>query len=46
LRLGDARTARLYPMAYAPAEAEAWLVGRRVRVALDGAALAGAVWVD
>lgn len=46
LRLGDARTARLYPMGYAPAEAEAWLVGRRVRVALDGAALAGAVWVD
>jgi len=33
-------------MGYAPAEAEAWLVGRRVRVALDGAALAGAVWVD
>lgn len=46
LRLGDARTARLYPMGYAPAEAEAWLVGKPVRVVLDGAVAAGAVWVD
>ena len=46
LRLGDARTARLFPMGYAPAEAEAWLVGKPVRVVLDGAVAAGAVWVD
>ncbi|MEW6434917.1 MAG: hypothetical protein AB1730_25735 [Myxococcota bacterium] len=46
LRLGDARAARLFPMGYAPAEAEAWLLGRTVRVVLDGAAAAGPVWVD
>lgn len=46
LRLGDVRSARLFPMGYAPAEAEAWLVGRPVRLVLDGAAAAGAVWVD
>lgn len=46
LRLGDGRAARLFPMGYAPAAAEAWLVGRTVRLVLDGAAAAGPVWVD
>lgn len=46
LRLGDARAARLFPMGYAPAAAEEWLVGRPVRVALEGDAAAGPVWVD
>jgi hypothetical protein len=46
LRLGDARAARLFPMGYAPAAAEDWLVGRAVRLALDGTAAAGAVWID
>ncbi|MEW5739367.1 MAG: hypothetical protein AB1938_10600 [Myxococcota bacterium] len=46
LRLGDARSARLFPMGYAPAAAEEWLMGRPVRVALDGTEAVGAVWVD
>jgi len=46
LRLGDGRTSRLFPMGYAPAAAEDWLVGRAVRVALDGASPAGPVWID
>jgi hypothetical protein len=46
LRLGDLRTARLYPMGYAPAGAEDWLVGRRVRLVLDGTQASGPVWID
>lgn len=30
LRLGDAKTKRLFPLGYAPADAEAWLLGRAV----------------
>lgn len=30
LRLGDARRKRLYPLGYAPADAETWLIGRNV----------------
>lgn len=46
LRLGDARSARLFPMGYAPAAAEEWLMGRAVRVATDDARVVGSVWVD
>jgi hypothetical protein len=46
LRLGDARAGRLFPMGYAPAAAEEWLVGRAVRVVMDQTAPAGPVWVD
>lgn len=31
LRLGDAKKKRLYPLGYAPADAEDWLVGKSVR---------------
>lgn len=40
LRLGDAKSRRLYPLGYAPADAEAWLVGKSVRRA------DGEVWVN
>lgn len=40
LRLGDARHRRLFPLGYAPADAEAWLLGREVWRA------EGQVWVN
>lgn len=40
LRLGDAKRKRLYPLGYAPADAENWLVGRNVWRA------DGQVWVN
>lgn len=39
LRLGDATRKRLYPLGYAPADAETWLLGRTARRA------AGQVWL-
>ncbi len=46
LRMGDARSGRLYPMGYAPAAVEDWLVGRAVRLVVDGERVAGPVWVN
>jgi len=40
LRLGDFRHKRLFPLGYAPADAETWLVGRKVWRA------EGKVWID
>lgn len=40
LRLGDARKKRLYPLGYAPADAEGWLLGRTLR------RNAGQLWLD
>ncbi len=40
LRLGDTKSRRLYPLGYAPADAETWLVGRSVRRA------DGEVWIN
>ena len=40
LRLGDAHKKRLFPLGYAPADAETWLLGRSV---LRGE---GEVWVN
>lgn len=40
LRLGDARRKRLFPLGYAPADAETWLLGRNVWRA------DGQVWVN
>jgi hypothetical protein len=39
-RLGSTRARRLYPLGYAPPDAEGWLVGRAARV------VDGQVWVD
>lgn len=39
-RLGSAKARRLYPLGYAPADAEGWLVGRAARTA------DGLVWID
>jgi hypothetical protein len=40
LRLGDTKARRLYPLGYAPADAETWLVGKSVRRG------DGEVWVN
>lgn len=40
LRLGDARRKRLFPLGYAPADAETWLLGRKVWHA------AGQLWIE
>ncbi len=40
LRLGDARKKRLFPLGYAPADAEGWLLGRKVWRA------GGQVWLE
>jgi hypothetical protein len=45
LRLGDAKTRRLYPLGYAPEECEKWLVGKKVSLALRGDKPNGTVWV-
>ncbi len=46
LRLGDSKSRRLYPLAYAPEDPEDWLLGQKVSVALDGDRANGTVWVS
>lgn len=46
LRIGDAKSKRLFPPGYSPPDAEEWLVGRSVKLALDGDKVSGAVWVQ
>ena len=46
LRLGDAKTRRLYPIAYAPEDSEDWLLGKKVSVVIvAGDKANGIVWV-
>ncbi len=46
LRLGDSKSRRLYPLAYAPGDSESWLLGQKVSVALEGDHANGTVWVS
>ncbi len=46
LRLADAKNRRLYPLGYAPEDSEAWLLGKKVSVGLDGDKASGLIWVS
>jgi hypothetical protein len=46
LRLASAKTHALYPLRYSPADAESWLSGRTVRIALEADHLVGPLWLD
>jgi len=46
LRLADAKNRRFYPLAYAPEDSEAWLLGKKVSVGLEGDKASGVVWVS
>lgn len=46
LRLGDAKSKRLFPPGYSPADAETWLLGRAVKLAVDGDRASGAIWLQ
>jgi hypothetical protein len=46
LRLANARERTWYPLRYSPADAEAWLAVRSVRVSLVDEHLVGPVWLE
>jgi hypothetical protein len=46
LRLGSLKEHRLYPPAYVPADAEAWLADRRVKLEFDHELPVGPLWLD
>lgn len=46
LRLATVKEHAFYPLRYSPADAELWLSGRTVRVAIDADHLTGPLWLD
>lgn len=46
LRVGLLKAKRLYPLGYAPGDADALLLGRRVSLAMQGQEPTGVLWLD